>query len=148
MRFAVFLLGAFWMIPAPPSSATPGLDQLRNRARPLLLFAPEASDPALEAQLRILQEGNADSEDRDLVPVALSLRGSSVTQMSFSSAEASALRRRFHIPDAGFTALLLGKDGGEKLRSSQPFSMKTLNETIDAMPMRQDEMRAHPSRSH
>lgn len=133
------------MIPSPPSSATPGLDELRDRARPLLLFAPEAGDPALEAQLHILREGNTAARDRDLVPVALPLRGSCPTRTSFSSAEASALRLRFHVADAGFTALLLGKDGGEKLRSSQPLAMKTLKETIDAMPMRQDEMRARSS---
>jgi hypothetical protein len=37
--------------------------------------------------------------------------------------------------------LLVGKDGGVKLSSSSPLSASTLFGTIDAMPMRIDEMR-------
>ena len=45
---------------------------------------------------------------------------------------------------AGFTVILVGKDGGDKLRSTKPLSLKTIFYTIDAMPMRQSEMRRHP----
>jgi len=37
--------------------------------------------------------------------------------------------------------LLIGKDGGVKLKSDAPISNEKLFETIDAMPMRQREMR-------
>jgi len=40
----------------------------------------------------------------------------------------------------GFQVLLIGKDGGVKLRSSEPVSMKDLFGLIDSMPMRQQEM--------
>ena len=55
-------------------------------------------------------------------------------------------RRRFDIAPTGFSALLIGKDGGEKFRSSQPVTLQKLNEIIDGMPMRQQEMhaRSHP----
>jgi hypothetical protein len=36
--------------------------------------------------------------------------------------------------------VLLGKDGGEKLRSRTPVTMERLNTLIDAMPMRQQEV--------
>jgi len=39
-----------------------------------------------------------------------------------------------------FQVLLIGKDGGVKLRSSGPVSMKDLFGLIDSMPMRQQEM--------
>jgi len=35
--------------------------------------------------------------------------------------------------------VLIGKDGGEKLRSAQPITAERLFATIDAMPMRQSE---------
>ncbi len=48
---------------------------------------------------------------------------------------APSLRRKFRLP-AGFTAILIGKDGGEKLRRAKPFPTALLERTIDAMPMR------------
>jgi hypothetical protein len=60
---------------------------------------------------------------------------------SMTAAEQAATRKRFHIAPNAFTVILIGKDGGEKLRSSIPLSVDTLRSTIDAMPMRQDEMR-------
>lgn len=42
--------------------------------------------------------------------------------------------------------ILIGKDGGAKLRSEKPLSMAKLQETIDAMPMRQDEMNGKKGR--
>ena len=41
----------------------------------------------------------------------------------------------------GFEILLVGKDGGVKLRSPAPVSTRDLFALIDAMPMRQREMR-------
>ncbi len=40
-----------------------------------------------------------------------------------------------------FTFLLVGKDGGEKLRSDSIINLEQLFQTIDAMPMRQSEMK-------
>ncbi len=56
--------------------------------------------------------------------------------------EQAAARRRFHVRPNDFTVILIGKDGGEKLRSHQPVSLDILRSTIDAMPMRQEEMRS------
>ena len=43
---------------------------------------------------------------------------------------------------ADFVVILIGKDGGEKLRSRHPLRVESLTKGIDAMPMRQDEMRS------
>lgn len=45
---------------------------------------------------------------------------------------------------APFTVILVGKDGGDKLKSSTPVSLTKLYDTIDAMPMRQSEMKRYP----
>ena len=42
---------------------------------------------------------------------------------------------------AAFTFILVGKDGGEKLRSDTVVSAEQLFSIIDAMPMRKDEMK-------
>ncbi len=54
---------------------------------------------------------------------------------------AQALRTRYAIKSGEFRALLVGKDGGVKLSSPTPLSSGTLFLTIDAMPMRRDEIR-------
>ena len=118
------------------------LDSLRDRARPLLIFAPKPDDPQLAIQLRTLDQHAAEVRDRDLVPIALPYNNPSPTAALLSPADSEAARRRFHVAPGDFTVILLGKDGGSKLRSSKPLSMERLNETIDAMPMRQDEVRS------
>ncbi len=42
---------------------------------------------------------------------------------------------------SSFTFILVGRDGGEKLRSSEVVSAEKLFGLIDAMPMRKDEMK-------
>ena len=118
------------------------LAALRSRYRPLLIFAPRPDDPQLEIQTRTLQEHAAAVEDRDLAVIALPYETPSPSRLQLSPAEADATRRLFHINPDEFTVLLLGKDGGLKLRSRKPVSLQTLIETIDAMPMRQDEIKA------
>jgi hypothetical protein len=45
---------------------------------------------------------------------------------------------------AAFSVVLIGKDGGEKLRQGTPLAPAELFALVDAMPMRQAEMRERP----
>lgn len=45
---------------------------------------------------------------------------------------------------AAFSVVLIGRDGGEKLRQSTPLAAADLFAVVDAMPMRQAEMRERP----
>ncbi len=54
---------------------------------------------------------------------------------------AAALRRRFGVEGQGFRVVLVGKDGDVKRESSAPLSAVGLFGTIDAMPMRKQELR-------
>ena len=56
-------------------------------------------------------------------------------------AEGASLRRRFALPADAFRAVLVGKDGEAKIVAAEPIPIRILFETIDAMPMRRDEMR-------
>ena len=122
---------------APTSPTT--VDALRNNFRPLLLFAESPGDPALQAQLHMLKDSGPGLAERNVLVIAIPFRNPSPTDVNLTDAEANAARRRFHVPPTGFTAILLGKDGGEKLRCSKPIRFTKLRETIDAMPMRQSE---------
>ncbi len=136
---------------APVSSAPVTLDSLRDRYRPLLVFAPHMT-AQFRQQMRVLAHGAEDLQERDVIIVPDLFKNDvygdgvfdAVRISSLSPTEQAAIRRRFHIRPNDFTVILIGKDGGEKLRSHQPISLDTLRSTIDAMPMRQDEMRTQP----
>ena len=111
-------------------AASPTLAQMRWERRVLIVAAPSPQDPALAEQRRILSGWTAKGDERDLTVVEIvgdQVRGAGDT--------ARTLRRKFRLP-TGFTAILIGKDGGEKLSSTKPFPTALLERTIDAMPMR------------
>ena len=144
-RLAPMLLSCLPMLPHTAKAQQPRITTLaamREQSRPLLIFAPKPDDPQLGLQLRTLDEHSADAHDRQLVPIALPYQAPANTAVQFTTAEADTLRRRFHIAPADFAVILIGKDGGPKLHSMHPLSITKLNATIDAMPMRQEEMRA------
>jgi len=45
---------------------------------------------------------------------------------------------------AAFSVVLIGKDGGEKLRRDRPVPPEELFALVDAMPMRREEIRRRP----
>ncbi|MGI4829869.1 MAG: DUF4174 domain-containing protein [Janthinobacterium lividum] len=143
LGFHVPLLLAMSLISqaAPSQTTVTTLAQLRQGTRPLLIFAPGPDAAQMGIQLRILNEHAAEAHDRQIVPIALPFQSPSPTAKTLSGDDAEAARRHFHVAPGDFTVILIGKDGGAKLKSSKPISMSKLNETIDAMPMRQDEMR-------
>ncbi len=130
-----------------PSNPTT-LAQLRDRYRPLLLFAARPDDPALLAQMNKLKAAAPGLAERDVLVIALPYNDPAPTEVGLSAADSLAARRLFHVAPEDFTAILLGKDGGEKFRSRKPISFEKLRDTIDSMPMRQQEMRGTAAHSY
>jgi hypothetical protein len=54
---------------------------------------------------------------------------------------ADAIRDHFSVPSNKFSLILVGKDGGIKLKRHDHVSLEEVFELIDSMPMRQSEMR-------
>ena len=108
---------------------------LSSKGRPLLIFYPSASDPQYLAQQKILNAVGARAllVDYQVPTLLLPLAHPDCPD------EAATLRHRFHIASADFTVILLGKDGGEKLRCHTPVKIEVLTGLIDTMPMRQQE---------
>ena len=122
------------MIPillAAAMAAPTTLADMRWHRRVLLVSAPHANDPGIVAQRRALAGWDEEARNRDLTIV--SVIGNHVDG---ATDRAASLRKRFRLPESGFVAILIGKDGGEKMRSAKPIVPEVLAETIDAMPMR------------
>lgn len=129
MRGTALGLGLAFLTAGQASAAS--LDAYRERARVLVLSAPDAGDAQLKAQRAALGPVRGGVAERDLV----------VLEAVGSGAEARALRARLGLPSDRFRAVLVGKDGGAKLTAEAPIPPQTLFSTIDAMPMRRAEMR-------
>ena len=135
---------------APICRAQRTLDTLVGTSRILLVFAPSDQDLRYPQQFALLATHSAEMKQRDLLVLPLLLQsGPAVTPAVLGSAvgpampdkEATLTRHRFHIASKDFVAILVGKDGGEKFHSCRPVSLQQLIQLIDAMPMRQEEMR-------
>lgn len=101
------------------------LSELKWKKRVIVLLA-EANDPHfLEQRGRLEKEAGA-LRERDLVVVEETSPG--------------PLHARYDLK-SGFVAILIGKDGGEKWRSTRPFEPREVFALIDTMPMRAREVR-------
>lgn len=144
IALAVAILMTMTAAQTPPNPTT--LAQMKDLYRPVLIFGA-TGDPRLREQRDILQPHRNELIERQimLVPFFHKYAGGVDTAIiTFLGQEEPSLRKRFHVKDDDFTVILLGKDGGEKLRSHQPISFEKLRDTIDAMPMRKHEMQNHP----
>jgi hypothetical protein len=121
------------------------LTAMRHCYRPLLVFAPRSGDPRLKKQGAILDDDADDMMDRFvmLTPVLTDSKGYQTPLDSpyivLGKSEMQAIRARFHVAEDRFLVLLLGEDGSEALRSSEPVDATRLNALIDTMPSRRVE---------
>jgi len=117
------------------------LDSLRWKNRVLVLFFPSESDASFQLQKRGLASSEQGVHDRDLMVLEISEQGQSrAGNQLLSEKSVHDIRKRLGVVGGSFQVLLIGKDGGVKLRSSEPVSAKDIFGLIDSMPMRQQEM--------
>lgn len=106
---------------------TAELSQFKWTHRPLAVFADSPADPAFIRQMDLLNADLPALLDRDVVVLV-------DTDPDAKSDIRRTLRPR------GFGIVLIGKDGGIKLRKPVPWTARELSHTIDKMPMRQQEL--------
>ena len=115
--------------------------------RPLLVFAPTDSDPRLVETLSRIESSRCDFGDRDMVLGLVVNEGSSTLDgQEVNPEEAQRLRDQYAIGESAFSVVLIGKDGGQKLRVDEVPDLSAIYDLIDGMPMRSRETSANPSR--
>lgn len=130
-----------------PTAAAAELDDYLWERRPLLVFAPTDSDPRLVETLSRIESSRCDFGDRDMVlGLVVSEGNSTLDGQEVNADEPQRLRDRYEIGENGFSVLLIGKDGGEKLRVNEVPDLSAIYDLIDGMPMRSRETSANPSR--
>jgi hypothetical protein len=112
-------------------ATTDTVSAVRLKNRMLVVVAPTPTNENFATQRRIFDETSSGMLERDVILV----------EMIGEDASARTLRQRLGLVGNDFRALLVGKDGHIAMRSEEPLTADTLFRTIDAMPMRQTEMR-------
>ncbi|MEO1536528.1 MAG: DUF4174 domain-containing protein [Pseudomonadota bacterium] len=103
------------------------LDAFRWTARPVVVFADSANDPAFQRQLELLAARSNELVERDVVIIT-----------DTNPDDRSELRTKLR--PRGFMLTLIGKDGAVKLRKPFPWDVRELTRQIDKMPMRRQEI--------
>ena len=114
--------------------------QWKNRL--LILFAPSEDDPVYQSFKEQLERRNQEVQERDLLIFHVPETGEDrVGHLPLNRGQVLFLRKKFSILTGQHIAILIGKDGEVKLRGELPLGLSEIFSVIDAMPMRQLEMR-------
>ena len=97
------------------------------QARPVVIFADTAADPAFLAQITALQDLPGPLIDRDVVVIT-----------DTDPDRPSPWRRQLH--PRGFSLVILDKDGQVKQRKPAPWSVREISRAIDKFPLRLEEI--------
>ena len=113
-----------------------GLEQYSWEHRLVLIMNPEGEHPLEHKQLEIFKAYKNEIMDRDLI--LLLVTDSEVFDAEGNSVELS----KDQLPYSNFSGIILiGKDGGVKLRKPFLVSPQEIFDLIDSMPMRRAEMK-------
>lgn len=96
--------------------------------RIIVVFADTPNDPRFHEQVQWLKDGMEMLLERDVVILTDS-----------DPAARSAVRQKLR--PRGFAMVLVGKDGGVKLRKPRPWTVREITRTIDKTPLREQEIR-------
>ena len=118
------------------------LAQFQWKNRLLFLFAEDANDPFFKNLQSQIRAQKAEVDDRDLIVFEVPAQGPARMNTSpLDQKEADSIRNHFAVPGDAFSLILVGKDGGIKLKRSDQVDLREVFGLIDSMPMRQSEMR-------
>ncbi|KAA3508908.1 DUF4174 domain-containing protein [Agrobacterium rosae] len=118
--------------------AMDSLSELTWKKRAVIVFG-DVRDQRVAQQIKILTDQRSELSERDLVVLGVSDDDAKAFFGSVSKLDAVALRREADIKKDRFQVILVGKDGGIKLRSDTVVSNLDMFDVIDRMPMRRAE---------
>lgn len=134
--FVAFVL----LLTASQGLAMESLSDFGWKNRVVLVFG-EPADRKLIQQIDILTDRQDALAERDMVVIRVAGDEAQAIFGAAAGLDAERLRRDADITDGGFQIVLVGKDGGVKLRSGEVVGDVAIFDLIDRMPMRRAEQR-------
>ena len=107
-----------------------------------MIATPDTTHPAWKQWNTDLAVLEADARERDLVVIGLA--GSDAGHVgpdALTRQAAQTLRADLQLDPGAFSVVLIGKDGGVKVRAGETMRLTDIFARIDTMPMRRQEMR-------
>ena len=118
------------------------LSQFKWKNRLLFLFAEDASDPLFKNLQSQIMAQKTEVDDRDLIVFEVPSKDPArMGTTPLDQQQADSIRNHFDIPSNSFSLILVGKDGGIKLKREDRVDLREVFGLIDSMPMRQNEIR-------
>lgn len=117
------------------------LSQHEWKNRVILLFAPAFENSSLQKQMATFQKDIEGLKDRKLIIYQITPNDIEREGNILEESTSSDWFKKFVVPKNEFTFILIGLDGGKKMRSSKIVSLGQLFRKIDQMPMRRAEIR-------
>lgn len=131
-------------MPADEPGAVDGVERLRSerwQSRPVLVFAGTGQEGLRDEQQRVLDAALDGVRERDIAVYVVTPNGVERDGERLGG-DGEGLRSRYGVEPDAWAVVLVGKDGGEKLRETDGvLDTERLFGVIDAMPMRRAEMR-------
>lgn len=98
------------------------------------MYAPTDQDATYKQQKELLGKETAELDDRDMLII-------DALEDQLSQPDKAYLQSELGVSSGAFAAVLIGKDGGVKLKQTRPITTKALFAIIDGMYMRKQEMK-------
>ncbi|MGB3775086.1 MAG: DUF4174 domain-containing protein [Leeuwenhoekiella sp.] len=124
------------------AAAQQDFSKYKWRNRILLFSATSLKDDTFTQQYKLFLDNQKKLDDRNLILFTL-IKGRIYDKElnAVSNYDISALRKKYDLPPSFNGLVLIGKDGGTKLKKNYNIDPRLIFESIDQMPMRQKEMR-------
>lgn len=137
--FRAILATAFLLAASTEGLAMDSLSQYTWKKRVLVVFG-EPTAPKLSRQIALFKSQTDDLAERDMVVLQVSRDKVSAVYGDNPDIKPDDLRAELQASDE-FQLVLVGKDGGVKLRSKDVVADAEIFDLIDRMPMRQGEQK-------
>ncbi len=141
MRFTALCLLAFTLFQSSEIMAQKYLRDYQWKQRILLLIAPDTEMAALTSQAESIRLNKTAFEERDVIIFMVSPEQVVGLDRTVSGLDAIAVYKDTGTKQTYSGVVLIGKDGGVKLRNDYAVEPQKLFDLIDGMPMRRAEIR-------
>lgn len=140
MMKTILLAAAALALQALQVFAMESLSEYAWKNRVLIIFGKDGN-ALVERQTEILKRQENELADRDMVVLRVSENDVRTVYGVAKQIDGRKLLQEADVADDTFSAVLIGKDGGVKIRSNKVVSEVEMFEIIDRMPMRRAEQK-------
>jgi hypothetical protein len=118
LSLAAILVSA---LTGPLASAADKVEHEPPRPRVLFIFAPDVQSKPLQQEYDQIQRAQGELEDSDIMTVfVIGDRQVRLPPPDSKTSDGASLRKLYHVDADAFRVVLIGRDGWQKMRWSEP----------------------------